>query len=114
MTPLAGGWSLIAGTTSAFVIDQLKDVIGLGSAGQGAAFVSAATAFVVDIVVGVVVTLVTQPKPEAELHGLVWSLTPCDTLKHSEEGGDAGWFRKPNVLGIGALLLALILNIIFW
>jgi SSS family solute:Na+ symporter len=45
-------------------------------AGQGAAFLAASTAFVVDIVLSVVVSLATKPKPVEELRGLVYSETP--------------------------------------
>ena len=48
----------------------------LNLSGQGASFVAAGAAFVVDIVVSVIVTGMTQPKPESELRGLVYSLTP--------------------------------------
>ena len=44
--------------------------------GQGAAFAAASTAFVVDIVLSIGVSLVTQPKPASELVGLVYSETP--------------------------------------
>ena len=44
--------------------------------GQGASFVAAGAAFVVDIVVSVVVSQVTAPKPVEELAGLVYSETP--------------------------------------
>jgi hypothetical protein len=37
-----------------------------------------AAAFVVDVVVTVAVSLVTQPKPEHELRGLVWGLTDTE------------------------------------
>lgn len=42
---------------------------------QGMPFLAASAAFVVDIIVSVVVSLVTAPKPEAELTGLVYSQT---------------------------------------
>jgi SSS family solute:Na+ symporter len=76
--------------------------------------VAAIVAFVVDIVASVIVTMFTQPRPAAELTGLVWSLTPRDELRKAEVGADAAWYRKPMLLGGVVLLLALVLNIVFW
>ena len=53
--------------------------------GQGAAFVAASTAFVVDIVLSVIVSLVTEPKPASELKGLVYSETPREDLIDPDE-----------------------------
>jgi SSS family solute:Na+ symporter len=71
-------------------------------------------AFVVDIVVSVAVSLATEPKPEAELRGLVWSLTPRADLRGEEGPGDRAWYRRPVVLGGSVLVIALVLNIVFW
>ncbi|GLZ39155.1 sodium:solute symporter family protein [Actinokineospora sp. NBRC 105648] len=114
MTPLAGGLGLIAGTASAITIDVLNRQGVLHLAGQGASFVAASAAFVVDIAVSVAVSMVTRPKPDEELVGLVWSLTPRDQLRHDDTGENAGWYRKPVVLASGVLVLTLALNIIFW
>ena len=113
-TPLAGGIGLIVGTASAVTVDQLSRHHVLSLSGQGPSFVAASAAFVADITVSVAVSLVTQPKPDSELVGLVWSLTPRDTLKDSDTRQDAGWYRNPALLGAGALLLAIALNIVFW
>jgi len=56
--------------------------------------------------VGVAVSLVTQPKPDAELVGLVWSLTGKEDRTHTTTGDDAGWYRSPALLG--GIVLALI------
>jgi len=60
------------------------------------------------VVVTVMVTLVTKPKPDAELVGLVYSLTP---IAHEEH---ASWLHKPSVWGIAALVALVVLQIIFW
>ncbi len=60
------------------------------------------------VVVTVLVTLVTKPKPDAELVGLVYSLTP---IAHEEH---ASWLHKPIVWGIAALVALVVLQIIFW
>ncbi|EWC60446.1 sodium:solute symporter [Actinokineospora spheciospongiae] len=114
MTPLAGGLGLIFGTASAVTVDLLNRAEVLDLAGQGASFVAASVAFVVDIAVSVGVSLVTKPKPESELRGLVWSLTPRDQLRHDDTGENSGWYRKPVVLGAGVLALTVVLNIVFW
>ncbi|WP_018685698.1 sodium:solute symporter family protein [Actinokineospora enzanensis] len=114
MTPLAGGLGLIAGTGTAITVDVLNRQHVLNLAGQGASFVAASAAFVVDIVLSVAVSLATRPKPDSELVGLVWSLTPRDRLRHDDTGENAGWYRKPAVLAGGVLAVTLVLNIVFW
>jgi SSS family solute:Na+ symporter len=56
----------------------------------------------------VLVSLVTRPRAEEELHGLVYSLTPRPS------DGALPWTQRPGVLALGILGLILILNIIFY
>jgi solute:Na+ symporter, SSS family len=114
MTAAAGAIGLVLGTLTAFAVDILGRYDVFHFTGQGGAFIGASAAFVVDIVVSVIVSVMTKPKPEDELRGLVWSLTPKEMRKHDDTGENAGWYRKPAVLGTGVLALALVLNIIFW
>ncbi|WP_116047926.1 sodium:solute symporter family protein [Amycolatopsis palatopharyngis] len=114
MTPTAGWTGLVSGTLSALAVFILAETGVWDLPGQGAAFVGAGAAFVVDIVVSVAVTYRTQPKPEAELAGLVYSLTPKATRTHSTTGDDAGWYRNPTLLAGIALALIIVLNIIFF
>jgi SSS family solute:Na+ symporter len=60
------------------------------------------------VVVTVLVTLVTKPRPDSELVGLVYSLTP---LAHEEH---APLLQRPAFWGIVALVVLVILQIIFW
>ncbi|OXM48838.1 Na+/galactose cotransporter [Amycolatopsis thailandensis] len=113
MTPTAGWVGLVAGTASAITVWLLSQAGVLGLTGQGISFVAAGTAFVVDIAVSVGVSLATTPKPESQLVGLVYSLTPKESLKHDETGDDAGWYRKPGLLAGIVLILTIALNIIF-
>ncbi|MEV4315780.1 sodium:solute symporter family protein [Actinocrispum sp. NPDC049592] len=111
----AAGWSgLVAGTVSALMVFILANSGAVSWFGdpksQGPSFVGAGVAFVVDIVVSVLVSLATRPKPDEELKGLVWSLTPRNTWRERGEG----WYRRPGVLAGGALVLTVALNIIFW
>ncbi len=75
-------------------------------------FWQAIIAFLIDAVVTVAVSLVTKPKPEEELRGLVWRLTRTDE-RAEEEPGDKVWWRSPILLASGAIVLIVILNIIF-
>jgi SSS family solute:Na+ symporter len=121
MTATAGWTGLVSGTLAAVVVAILaKDVLGplstgliSGLTGQGASFVAAGAAFFVDIIVSVLVTFVTQPKPESELRGLVYSLTPRADF-HDANEGDLAWYQHPNRLASVALVLVIILNIVFW
>jgi SSS family solute:Na+ symporter len=120
MTPTAGWVGLVSGTGAAVLVAVLsEDTLGglsigvLGLSGQGASFVAAGAAFVVDILVSVAVSLVTSPKPESELRGLVYSLTPKSDF-HDEGQGRLAWFEQPTKLaGIG-LVAVVALNIMFW
>jgi solute:Na+ symporter, SSS family len=60
------------------------------------------------VVVTVLVTLVTKPKPDSELIGLVYSLTPLAKEEHTS------FWHRPLVWGVIALVLLVILQIIFW
>ncbi|WP_290059056.1 sodium:solute symporter family protein [Amycolatopsis solani] len=113
MTPHAGWIGLVLGTASAITVWGLSQAGVLGLTGQGISFVAAGTAFVVDIVASVVVSLATKPKPDEELVGLVYSLTPRESLKHDDTGENAGWYRKPGLLAGIVLILTIALNVIF-
>jgi SSS family solute:Na+ symporter len=119
MTPAAGWIGLASGTLSAVVVAFLsKDAFGSASlgvlplSGQGASFVAASTAFVVDIVVSYAASLATEPKPASELRGLVYSETPREDLVDPEEASHP-WFQRTLPLAGIALVLVLILNFAF-
>ena len=73
---------------------------------------AAATAFVVDIVVSVVVTLFTKPKPAHELKGLVYSETPKADLIDPEAAG-LPFYRRPVPMASIALVMVIALNFVF-
>ncbi|MFM8393426.1 MAG: sodium:solute symporter family protein [Acidobacteriota bacterium] len=56
----------------------------------------------------IIISLVTRPRAEHELTGLVWSLT------ERPRDADLNWYQKPSVLAGVVLLLVIVLNIIFW
>ncbi|WP_431034410.1 sodium:solute symporter family protein [Streptomyces sp. P6-2-1] len=113
-TGAAGFWGLLSGTVAAMVNYfwlYKQDVIGIPT-DQGANFVSSIVAFVVGAVVMVVVTMVTRPKPAVELQGLVYGTKSPGVQEPPAEGDDA-WYRKPALLGWGALILAALCYIPF-
>ena len=113
MTPTAGWTGLVAGTLSAIALWSASTFGGLFTLpGQGLAFVAASTAFVVDIVVSVAVTMVTKPKPASQLVGLVYSETPKESLVDPHEA-TLPVFQRTVPLAIIALVMVVILNALF-
>ena len=119
MTATAGWMGLVSGTLAAVAVAFLSEdafgswsfgVINLG--GQGAAFVAASAAFVVDIVVSVVVSMFTRPKTSAELRGLVYSETPREDLVDADEASYP-WYRRTIPLAVIALVMVVALNVVF-
>ncbi|MGZ4491807.1 MAG: sodium:solute symporter family protein [Nocardioidaceae bacterium] len=120
MTAAAGWIGLVSGTLGAVLVGILsQDALGslstgvLPLSGQGASFAAAGAAFVVDIVVSVVVSLVTEPKREADLMGLVYSLTPKENF-HDPHEKELAWYQQPKKLAGVSLVLVIALNILFW
>jgi len=119
MTPTAGWMGLVAGTASAVLVAYLsEDAFGSLSTGtipiggQGAAFLAASVAFLVDVALSIVVSLVTKPKPAEDLKGLVYSETPREDLVDPEEASYP-WYRRTLPLAAVALVLTVALNIAF-
>jgi SSS family solute:Na+ symporter len=119
MTPTAGWTGLVSGTLAAVTVALLSEdafgtvslgVIPLG--GQGASFVAAGAAFVVDIVVSVLVTSVTRPKPAGELVGLVYSETPREQ-RTDPEAHRLPWYRSPTKMATISLVMVVALNLVF-
>ncbi|MCG7266843.1 MULTISPECIES: sodium:solute symporter family protein [Corynebacterium] len=117
MTPTAGWVGLVSGTGVAIVYWAVAtfgstDATFFNLPGQGTAFVAASLAFVTDIIVSVLVSLVTEPKPDEELVGFVKSVTPKENLTDAAEA-TLPWYRRTVPLGILCLAMALVLNIVF-
>ncbi len=109
-TPWGGFWGLIVGTVSSLFLwvgEQFLHLFSFGSS-EGSSMWRALIAFVICFVVTIAVSLFTQPKPEVELKGLVYSLTP------KVEAVETVWYKKPLVLAAAALVILVVLNIIFW
>ncbi|UNS97456.1 sodium:solute symporter family protein [Streptomyces tubbatahanensis] len=113
-TPAAGFWGLLSGTVAAMVNYfwfYKQGVIDIPT-DQGANFVSSIVAFVVGSVVMVAVTLFTKSKPAEELAGLVYGTSSPGAPELPEKGDDV-WYRKPALLGWGAMILAALCYIPF-
>jgi SSS family solute:Na+ symporter len=120
MTPTAGWTGLVGGTLAAVLVGVLsEDALGPMSIGaiplegQGASFVAAGAAFFADLAISIGVSLVTKPKPDSELRGLVYSLTPRADF-HDPAEGRLSWWEQPTKLAGVALVMVIALNIIFW
>lgn len=70
-------------------------------------FWTAIFAFSTNFLVTMVVSLMTKPRPESELVGLVYSLTPKPVEHHLE------WYQKPSTLAFAVISLLIILNLVF-
>ena len=119
MTPTAGWVGLVAGTLAAVAVGiASEDALGslsqgwIGIGGQGASFAAAGAAFVVDVVLSIVVSAFTKPKPVEELRGLVYSETPREDLVDPDEASHP-WYQRTLPLAGVALVLVVILNVIF-
>jgi len=112
---------LLAGTTGALIHHGLTlpvgDLAGLHGgwihvlhrypSDMAQNFWTAIFAFAINWVVTVVVSRMSAPRPEADLVGLVYSLTPKPVEVNKE------WYQKPSVWAVVVLALAVVLNIIF-
>jgi SSS family solute:Na+ symporter len=71
-------------------------------------FWTAIVAFTACFVATVLISVLTKPREERELVGLVYSLTPRLATAAN------AWYARPRVLGVVVLAVALLLNILFW
>jgi solute:Na+ symporter, SSS family len=112
MTPWAGFWGLVAGTVAAGVtwIGYKAGWFSFGSDLDESMW-GAGLAFVADAVVTVIVTLVTTPKPVAELQGLVYGMANVDEF---EARRTHEWWESPKLLGFTVLALATVGTIVFF
>ncbi len=70
-------------------------------------FWTAIWAFSVNFVLTILISLVTRPREEKELVGLVYSLTP-KPVEHTMT-----WWSRPSTLAVGLIVLLVALNLIF-
>ena len=114
-TAWGGFFSLVSGTAAAYATNRLAayhTIFHFGSP-LSASFWQAIIAFIVGGVVLIVVSLVTKPKPEEDLRGLVWGLTRAEEAEENADSRDQLWWRSPWLLGGVAFVLLIVLNILF-
>ena len=106
MTAKAGFWGLLLGTIApvAFYAAYQAGVVPI-STDQGANMISSIIAFAVDVAVSVPIALAGQPKTAAELEGLVYTRAAARDTGEAAPGDEA-WYRRPALLGWGAIVLA--------
>jgi SSS family solute:Na+ symporter len=110
-------WGLLSGTAAAAVAHGVTVAEGKGGwitnihefySGTSQAFTIAWISFIVCFIVTALISLATKPKPNEELVGLVYSLTPKQYDKSKV------WYKNPLWLGMLVLLVTIIFNIIFF
>lgn len=110
-------WGLISGTAAAALTHGLTVAEGKGGwiahvhtfySGTSQAFNIAWISFVVCFVMTALISIFTKPKPDNELVGLVYSLTP------RQRDVRKVWYKNPVWLGVIVLLITLVFNVIFF
>jgi len=114
----AGGWSgLLAGTLSSlgmylwvkFDPSAVRYVaLSMDAQDQAQNMFRALWCCSICVIVTVVVSLVTKPKPEGELKDLVYGLTPIPKTEH------VSMFHSPIFWGVVVAIVFIVLQIIFW
>jgi SSS family solute:Na+ symporter len=113
-------WGLVSGTGAAALHYELTATAGGGSllgklavlrvypSDMAQNFWGAIWAWTSCFVVTIAVSLLTAPKPDADLQGLVVGSTPPVSDRA------LAWYLRPAVLGVFVLLCTAVLNVIFW
>jgi len=116
-TPAAGFWGLLAGTLSSIGMFVWVEVdhsairyIALSPDAKDMAenMYRALWSWIICVVVTVVVSAMTRPKPEAELTGLVYGATEIPSEGHLP------LYQRPIFWAGVVLVIFIILNVIFW
>jgi SSS family solute:Na+ symporter len=117
VTAAGGFWGLLAGTLSSvamfFIVKYDPDslsIIALSTHAKALAedMYRALWSCLLGVIVTVVVSLATKPKPDSELHGLVYGLTGIPSE------GALKWYARPAFWAVAVLAILVILQIIFW
>ncbi len=115
-------WGLVAGTVAPAIHHGISLAAGSSPGVKGGyldtlltypsemaqTFWTAIAAFTTCFVVTIVVSLLTAPRSDTELEGLVYSLTPkpVDDVRH--------WYQKPSVFALAVLVGMGLLNVLFF
>jgi SSS family solute:Na+ symporter len=110
-------WGLLGGTLAAALTHGLTVAEGKGGwiynlyevkSGMGQAFIVAGISWIGNFITTIVVSLLTKPKKDEELIGLVYSLTEKPSFITTK------WYTKIIPLSIILIIVTIILNIIFF
>ena len=110
-------FGLLCGTLAAAATHGLTIAEGKGGwiaplyhikSGMGQAFIVASVSWIANFLVTILVSLLTKPKQDEQLKGLVYALT--DKPKYTE----AKWYQRVVPLAILLLLITIALNLIFF
>jgi len=114
----AGGWTgLLAGTLSSIGMYTWVKVdpnavryvaLSMDAQDQAQNMFRALWSCLVCIIVTIVVSYMTKPKPDSELKDVVYGLTPIPKAEH------VSWFRSPIFWAVVVAVIFVILQIIFW
>jgi SSS family solute:Na+ symporter len=110
-------WGLLGGTIAAAITHGLTLAEGKGgwiapvypiSSGMGQAFIVASFSWLANFLITIVVSLLTKPKDDEELKGLVYSLT------EKVYAAEKKWYLRVAPLSIILLIITVLLNFIFF
>ncbi len=116
-TKEGGFWGLLAGTCTAIGLflwvhfdPSALRYVALSPDAKGLAedMYRALWSWLVCVIVTVLVSLATKPKPVAELEGLVYGVVPLP-VEHDDH-----WYQKPIVWAGVIAVLFVVLNVVFW
>ncbi len=102
------GLTISAGATPGIKGAWLGSILHIYPSEMAQNFWTAIWAWTTCFLVTILISLVTKPRAEKELVGLVYSLTE----RPNEE--NVRWYLRPAVLGIIVLAMTALLNLIFW
>lgn len=108
-TPWAAFWGLVLGTVTSMVHFYFtnNNTIHFSSVMAGN-FWRSTIAWCVCFFFTIAISFFTKPKPESELVGLCWGMSP------QVEAKVQSWYKRPAVLAVIVLLFTLVCNIVFW
>ncbi|MGZ3838365.1 MAG: sodium:solute symporter family protein [Flavisolibacter sp.] len=110
-------WGLLSGTASAALTHGLTVAEGKGGwlgnvhefySGTSQAFTIAGISFIVCFIMTALISTFTRSKPDEELAGLVYSLTP------RQKDAAKAWYKNPLWLGLIVAIITIILNIVLY
>jgi SSS family solute:Na+ symporter len=116
-TDAGGFWGLLAGTGTSIGLwvwveraPSALRYVALSSDAKGMAenMYRALWAWIVCVVVTIVVSLLTTPRPTSQLAGLVFGETEMPAAEHAE------WYERPLFWAASIFVIFIALNIIFW